>query len=255
MHLKSSTRRRGYGPVQRTSTTEGRTLSDNRELLQQKVNDHRQKLDQAKTVVELTQARVDAASTAHEEADRERKRQRGALSSPRPGPSASTRTRSGLGSSLQRSARIEPTPRTSSTRISTRNRSPRPSSSKAEGAPAEEAGQDVEQAATKKATAPRKRATTAKAAAPRKRTTSATRKATTSRQRTATARQPSEPRREATTRPPSGCQRPVNSGVRFSRNARGPSLASSEENTAAPTLGVVRPAARPRACPRSRASS
>jgi hypothetical protein len=54
-------------------------LSDNRELLQQRVTKHQQKLDQATTVVELTQARFDAASTAHDEAARDLKRKKSAL--------------------------------------------------------------------------------------------------------------------------------------------------------------------------------
>jgi hypothetical protein len=58
---------------------EGRILSDDTELLQQRVIKQTQKLEQARTVVELTQARLDAASAAHEESERERKRKESAL--------------------------------------------------------------------------------------------------------------------------------------------------------------------------------
>ena len=171
-------------------------MSDNRELLQQKVNNHRQKLDQAKTVVELTQARVDAASTAHEEADRERKRQKSALKL------AKARVKR-LDKEAKRSRKVAAA--LGQDRADAENelaenlqaqQDCQAELSKAEGAlAAEEAAQDVEQAATKK-TAPRKRAATTKKATPRKRTTSATKKATTPRKRaaagTATKRSPAK---------------------------------------------------------------
>jgi hypothetical protein len=58
---------------------EGRILSDDTGLLQQRVAKQRQKLEQARTVVELTRGRFDAAAEAHEEAERERKRKESAL--------------------------------------------------------------------------------------------------------------------------------------------------------------------------------
>ena len=68
----------GTVPLQ-VDTWEGRILSDDTELLQQRVTKQTQKLEQARTVVELTQARLDAASAAHEESERERKRKESAL--------------------------------------------------------------------------------------------------------------------------------------------------------------------------------
>jgi len=161
-------------------------LSDNRELLQQKVNSQRQKLDQAKTVVELTQARVDAASKAHKDADRERKRKKAALKL------AKARVKR-LDKDAKRSRKLAAAfgqDRADAENELAENLQAQQECqaelSKAEGAlAAEEAAQDVERAATKKAT-PRKRAatTTKKATTPRKRTTSATKKASTTRKRT-----------------------------------------------------------------------
>ena len=177
-------------------------MSDNRELLQQKVNNHRQKLDQAKTVVELTQARVDAASTAHEEADRERKRQKSALKL------AKARVKR-LDKDAKRSRKLAAA--LGQDRADAENelaenlqaqQECQAELSKAEGAlAAEEAAQDVEQAATKKTTPRKRAATTTKKATPRKRTTSATKKATTSRKRTATGTTTKRsPAKKATTR-------------------------------------------------------
>lgn len=58
---------------------EGETVSDNMELLQQRVTKHQQKLDQASKVAQMSQERLDAVSKASDEADRERRRLQSAL--------------------------------------------------------------------------------------------------------------------------------------------------------------------------------
>ena len=58
------TTRRAMLAVHAHSTNGGRTLSDDRELLQKRVDRQREKVEQASGVVSLTQARLDAASTA-----------------------------------------------------------------------------------------------------------------------------------------------------------------------------------------------
>jgi chromosome segregation ATPase len=57
----------------------GRILSDDADLLEQRATKQRQKLEQARTVAELTQARFDEASAAHAQAERERDRKESAL--------------------------------------------------------------------------------------------------------------------------------------------------------------------------------
>ena len=54
-------------------------MPDNMELLEQRVTKQQQKLEQASTVVELTQARLDVAARASDDADRERRRLASAL--------------------------------------------------------------------------------------------------------------------------------------------------------------------------------
>ena len=170
----------GYGPNRvHVDHWEGRILSDDMELLRQRVTKQGQKLEQARAVVDLTQARLDAASAAHEDADRERKRKESALEL------AKSRAKR-LAKETKRARRLSEAvgqdradaENELAERLETREKR-QSKLAKAEAAlAAAQATQDVEQAAAKKTTTPRKR------------TASATRKTATPRKRTSPRRQP-----------------------------------------------------------------
>ena len=170
-------------------------MADNMDLLEQRVISRRQKLEQASTVVEMTQARFDAASAAREDAARERKRLKTALKL------AETRAKR-LGKEAKRARKLAYA--LGQDRDDAENelaeslkaqRARETKLAKAEAAlAAAQATHDVEQAAatkkaapTKKAATPSKRttSTTKKVATPRKRTTSTTKKVATPRKRAA----------------------------------------------------------------------
>lgn len=163
-------------------------MSDNMELLEQRVNKQRQKLEQASTVVQLTQERFDAASAAKDDAARERKRLKSALKL------AQSRTKR-LGRDAKKARKLAYA--LGQDRTDAKNelaesleaqRAREGKLAKAEAAlAAARATHDVEQSvASTTARSPGKRATpaTKKVGTPRKRAT-ATKKAATPRKRTA----------------------------------------------------------------------